>query len=402
MKSNFSESDILLCGLAFTSRTEALEDYLKGRVRSLTVISLSSCFLRANLSECRVYAGGVLRKRFKLANFRIKAYKGLWQPFILLVFIVNWAMLLFTVLGLRKKFDLCIGISHSFALIGALFKKIGITRKLIYYCIDYYIPENKLNFNSLFVKAINGIDRLAVRGSDMIWDISPNIAGYRQRIGRIPENSYRSTVVPLGYPRSLARFRPIEEINRWDIGFVGTITANQGLQLLVEAMPGILKQLPSVKVKIIGEGNFLQELKAMVFKNKLEAYFTFYGFIKDEEKMLDILSRSAIGVALWGNALDTQNITCADPGKTKLYAVLGLPIIVTKVYSAESEIRARKAGISIDYNPESLKEAVIFLLSDNERLKKFKLNSFDLGRNFVSENIFNQAFSHGEPTDNGL
>jgi len=388
-----SESNVILCGLAFTSRTETLEDYLRRRVKSLTVIALSSCFLKENLSECRIYRGGELENKFSIANFRIRGYRGLWQPLILLVFAVNWAALFLMVLKLRKKFSFCISVSHSFALIGTLFKKTGISRKLIYYCIDYYIPEDKVNFNSLFVKAINVVDRLAVNSADMIWDISPNIAGYRHKFGRIPQGSYRHTVVPLGYARSLARFRPVEEINRWAIGFIGTITASQGLELLVEAMPGILRQFPLIKARIIGEGHYLEELKSLVLQKGLGAYFTFYGFIKDEQEMLDILSRCAIGVALWSSSSDTQNITCADPGKTKLYALCGLPIITTTCCRLSGEIDTQGIGIAIDYDKEALSAAVIKLLSQEQLLREYKARVAAYAENFFSEGIFEKALS---------
>ncbi len=81
-----------------------------------------------------------------------------------------------------------------------------------------------------------------MKKSDYIWDVSPNIAEYREKIGKVKKESYRSFLVPLGYGRHLRRFRPMDEINRQNIGFVGTITANQGLRLLVEAMPGIIKK----------------------------------------------------------------------------------------------------------------------------------------------------------------
>ena len=98
--------DVLLCGLAFTSRTETLEDYLKPRVKSLAVIAVSSCFLKENLSICRYYEQGELKRQWRIPNFLLSDYRAFRQPLVMLVFIVNLFSIGFTVLKLRRRFDL--------------------------------------------------------------------------------------------------------------------------------------------------------------------------------------------------------------------------------------------------------------------------------------------------------
>jgi glycosyltransferase involved in cell wall biosynthesis len=391
VKDRLSKSNVLLCGLAFTSRTETLENYLKEKVNSLVVISLSSCFLKENLSSCKVYESAVLKSEFKISNFRIKDYKWYRQPFIILVFMVNWLSTIHCLIKLKKRYDIYIGISYTFALLGCILKKIKVVKSLLYYCTDYYIPNSRFDFNAFFVRLINILDYFTVKNSDYIWDVSPQISEYREEIGGIKKESYRNILVPLGYSRSLSRFKPLEEINRWDIGFVGTITASQGLQLLVETMTEILKELPQIKVKVIGEGQFLEELKKSVSEKGLHNYFTFYGFIKEDAKLLDILCSCAIGIALWNYSLDDKNIICADPGKTKLYALCGLPIITTRYCSLSAEIISHKAGIIIDYNKDDFKKAIAYLMHSDEKLKEFKINSFRLGQTYISDNIFDNA-----------
>lgn len=390
-KKNLSKSNVLLCGLAFTSRTETVEDYLKDKANSLTVVALSSCFLKENLSSCRVYERRVLKNEFKIPNFRLKDYKWHRQPLVLLVFLVYWASICSSLIKLKRKYDIYIGVSHSFALLGAILKKADIVKNLIYYCIDYYIPGNRLEFNTLFVKLINLIDRFTVKNADYIWDLSPKISDYRLKIGRIKTHSYKSAVVPLGYSRRLRRSKALDEINRWDIGFVGCISPNQGLQLLVEAMPLVLQEFPLIKVTIIGQGPFLSELKNMVFQEKLNRYFNFLGFIKNEDKMLDILSGCAIGVALYHSSSDRDNITCADTGKPKLYALCGLPIITTEVYILHEEITHNKAGKVIDYSVADLKNAICYMMENDERLEELRKNSYCFGEQFISETIFDEA-----------
>ncbi len=388
-KKKLSESDVLLCGLRFTSRTETLEDYLKDKVKSLTVIAISSCFLRENLSCCKVYRQGRVNREFRIPNFRIKDYRWYRQPLVLLVFVVNWFSVCYCLFMLKKKYDLYFGISHSFALWGAILKKIGVVKNLIYYCIDYYLPDEKLNFNSLFVRFLNILDRFTVKTADYIWDLSPRISEYREKKGKIKTASYQNTIVPLGYSRHLRRFKPFAEIRRWDIGFVGSISPNQGLQLLVEVMPQIIKDFPQITATIIGQGPYLNELKELVKREGLESYFNFLGFIKNEEEMLNILSLSAISLALYTDSGGNQ--ACADTGKPKLYALIGLPIVTTKAYILHQEVSRSNSGIVINYNKNDLKSAINYLMENDDRLKEFREKSYQFGGNFISDVIFDEA-----------
>jgi len=389
---NISNKDFLLCGLAYTSRTETIEDYLKDKVKSFTVVAISSCFLKENLSFCRHYEARALKYEFKIPNLRIKDYKWYRQPLMPFVVIMYFVSICLSVLKLGKKYDFYVGVSHTFGLFGVILKKLGIVKSVIYYCIDYYIPTPRRDFHALFIHLLNMIDRFVAKNADCVWDLSPYFSGYRQEIGKVKIGSYDNIVVSLGYSRNLRKYTPFEEASRWKIGFVGSITANQGLQLLLEALPDILRELPDIRVTIIGQGPFLSEFKNMVSRQQLDSYFDFLGFIKDESQMLDILSRSTIAVALYSDSIDNKNILCADTGKPKLYALRGLPIIITKSCSlVKDEIIRSKAGIVIDYRKEDLKKAVCDLMESEERLKEYRENSFRLGEDYVSDRIFDKA-----------
>jgi glycosyltransferase involved in cell wall biosynthesis len=387
-KKHLCDSNLVICGIAFTGRTETVEDYFKDKVKSLTVIAISGCFLWENLSSCRVYESGKLVNEFRAPNLRIKDNKWYRQPLIPLGVLMYFVAISLALRKVRKEYDLYIGISHTFAFWGIILKKFGIVKSVAYYCLDYYIPETKLIFYNLFMRLLNRIDRFNVKRADYLWDISPKIPEYRQKIGKLKASSYKSIVASMGYSRALRKCKDFTQINRWDIGFVGSLTANQGLQLLVESLPGILKELPQVRVKIIGQGPFMPDLKRIVSENDLEGNFNFLGFIKDESEMLDILSGCAIAVAPYSDSIENKNIFCADTGKPKLYAFIGLPIVATKVLAFSEDISRSKAGIGIDYKKEDLKNACVYLLSDEKRLKEFRDNSFRLGEQFVSDNIF--------------
>jgi glycosyltransferase involved in cell wall biosynthesis len=390
----FLGKNFIISGQLFTSRTETLEDYLLPRVQSLGVIGFVSCFLPNAQGRVTLYEGGRRKKESPLVHFYLSRYAGLKRPLIILAFAVYCLDILFSVVFLRRKFDTCVGIACFSAFIAVLFKKIGIVKRVIYYCLDYYVPEKKPTFNSMFVRTINQIDKFVVRNSDVVWNISQKITEIKQRDHAAL--SQKSVVVPLGYSSRLKRELPFSSIRRWDIAFVGTITFNQGLQLLLEGMPEIARKFPQVKAHIIGKGPYFNDFVSQVKQRQLNQYFEFYGFIKEEERVLDILARSALGLAVWDDSLENENVKFADPGKLKLYALCGIPMITTAVAPIADDIIRRKIGMVIEYTPAALIDAVAYLLSDNGRIEAYRRNAAAFGWECTSEYVFDRAFKESE------
>lgn len=391
MSPNLENLSVLLSGQLITSRTETIEEYLKPRVKTLGVIGLTGVYAAENVSRCSLYEKGMLKQEFSLASILIKKRNILSQLLLVPAFILYFISITKASYKFKVKFDIFLGVACFSTFVGVFLKKMGKIRHLIYYCIDYYPYPKRFCFNTLVVWAFRKIDKFCVKNSDIVWHIAKRIPEARRDFEGVKENSYNQTLVPLCYNSAMMRRVAFEDIERWTIGFVGTLSENQGLQLLIKSMPRILQQLPEVKVKIIGRGPYVQELRKLVEQAKLEDVFDFLGFIKDDNKVLDILSHCAIGIAPWTSSSE-DNIQFADPGKPKLYAFCSLPIIITNgAISIADEIKNKKAGLSINYEEHELAQAVVSLLKDENNLKIFRRNALEFANSYTSENIFEGA-----------
>lgn len=65
--------------------------------------------------------------------------------------------------------------------------------------------------------------------------------------------------------------------------FVGRLAPEKGIDLLIEAMPGVIKKLPKAKLIIIGDGTLKQELKDRVKNLGIEKNIIFLGWINNNE-----------------------------------------------------------------------------------------------------------------------
>lgn len=383
---------ILVSGQALTSRTETLEDYLRTRCGWLRVVAVASPFTGVDVARRRDYEGGRLVSERPLRQVYVRDRESVAGAFLLTAAFLNY---LFTILregwGDRSgRYDVFVGISCFSAFVGACLKRLGRVRKLVYYSIDYYPTPPVLGFNSLMVWAFRRLDAFCALNADVVWHITERITDGRSRYAGVAGDRYRHVEVPLCYRDSLRRTVLESQVERWTIGFVGTLTEGQGVQLLVDCMPELVKVFPELRVRIVGRGPYAAELERRVAASGCKDRFVFHGFIPDEEQVLDLLARCAVAVAPWTQSED-NNILFADPGKPKLYACLGVPCVVTRGPDIAATMERAGAGLSIDYTRDSLQDALVRILRDDQEWRRFRHAAAELGREFVSERVLADA-----------
>ena len=390
------EARILIMGQHLISRTEAIRDYLLPRVGQADVIAFASVFAKNRENHLFSYEHGTLKCHYVFRHPILKKIRsrGAIIAFAFILYFFDF----FRCLGItRKKYDLFIGISHFSGLLGLFLKLTGVSKKNIYYAIDYYSPplHGKL-FDILLVKAANFADKLVVLHSDNVWDISSRISEGRATFGGLASAKYffKHAVVPLGYSRSFFRRRELKDIDKDTLVFIGVIVEGQGLELVLQAISEIAKTIPGIQVRIIGTGPYLEKFKKMVLAQGAERFFKFYGFIEKEDELLEVVSTSAVGISLWDDRKTSfLNSYFGDPGKTKLYSVCGIPVIVSD-HTAYSEIVSScKAGVRISYGNSELCSAFL-QITDPQNYPIFKENASKVSMEYCqAEKIFSAVLN---------
>lgn len=383
---------VLIAGQLKTSRTETLEDYLRDRTNSLGVIGFMSPFASYNESRCALYEKGVKKREFNLPSYRVKKVSGLGQALICLSFLVYIYSFFKSFRKLGQKFDIFIGIATFSTMLGLILKKLGKVDRVVYYCLDYYPPPKKLNFNRIINIIFRNIDKLVIKNADAVWHISPRIKWAREHYSGLTANSYHEAIVPLGYNNKILYDLPLEDRERWSLGFVGTLSENQGLQMVIEAMPELIKEFNQLKVHVIGHGPYSDQLKDMVKERELDEHFIFHGFVRDDAQAYSILSRCIAGLATWTGD-ENDNSLYADPGKPKLYALLGLPTIITSAPYVSELVSETGAGEVIEYRVSDFILAVKKIITKDEDFQNYRKGVEKFRPFCLAENIFNRAFT---------
>ena len=313
----------------------------------------------------------------------------------LLCYIKDFFYSLTVVLRYPYKFYVYIGCGGFNVLPGLVFKLFGRVKKVIFYTIDF---SPKRFDNLLLNKLYFLIDKICVNHADYTWNLSNRMAKGRKKYNNMPLKVFsKQRVVPIGvWLNNLpASRRDIKSEKK--LVFCGDLIESQGLELVLESIPAIVKRVKDFKFIIIGDGNYRDALIRLVKSFKLEKYVEFKGAIYKHEDLLETIATARAGIAPYKD-LDGENsnVYFADVTKPKTYLSCGLPIIITKLPDISQVVRERKMGITINYDKNELVDAVVNIMNDDNLYLVCKRNAEEFIQTLDWNNVFNKALEELE------
>jgi glycosyltransferase involved in cell wall biosynthesis len=146
------------------------------------------------------------------------------------------------------------------------------------------VDLGKLSARSLSRYAARTIDTYVLRRADAVTVICDSM---RKEIAARLGREDRLYVANNGVDLSALHAEPrAESRRRWNLppnarvlGFIGTLQPYEGLELLIESLPHLPRELNGVHVLITGDGNHEAALRAEVARRGLEGRVTFTGRI---------------------------------------------------------------------------------------------------------------------------
>jgi glycosyltransferase involved in cell wall biosynthesis len=331
-------------------------------------------------SVMRVFDGGKL-----VDEVKTPAPRG---PSVLF-YLLDIFFTLYFLLRARERVDLFIGLDNLNAFTGLLLKKLGRVKSVVFYVIDY-VPQR---FESRWLNDVyHWIDKLCCQKADAIWNVSPAMMQARRARWSSVDGFAPDMTVPLGCPFDRIERLSIKDVNRHHVVFMGSLTYEQGIGLLLEAWSAIRARVADANLVIIGGGELEAALRAQTKQLRIESSVRFLGFIPDDVEMEQILSRCAVGVAPYREDKASFKYY-ADPGKVKLYMAAGLPVVITRVPPIAREIEQANAGITIRYDCAELAQAVVALLSQDDLYVRQRENAIKFAERYSWQLIFDDAFA---------
>lgn len=372
-------SFVIVSHIAFMGHAQELEEFLKKRSHKLMFIGHPFSFAPQKSSVASVYEEGSLKTTVKFPQIR--------GPEILL-YLKDFLVTFYFLLKFKSKFHVYVGVDPLNTLVGLLLKRLGFAEIVIFYVIDYVPVRFK---NVILNNVYHAIDKACVYHADYTWNLTSAMAVGREQRGIRKEKTNQITV-PTGTHFEKNRHIPTERLGGNNVVFLSHLRRGQGIELVLEALPEVIKEIPSLKLIVIGTGPLEKYFKEEVKKRNIDNNVAFLGYIENHDEIEKIISKCRVGIAPYVPTRDSFT-WYADPGKPKVYLGCGIPVIITKVPEVAFEISRREAGIAINYSSHELSIAITKLLNDDKLYEKFRANAMRFASEICWNVVFIKAFS---------
>ena len=201
--------------------------------------------------------------------------------------------------------------------------------------------------------------------------ISPSTKNDLVKVG-IPAKNI--TVIPMG-----VNVYPLDPLPKKEktltLIFVGRIMRSKGLDQAVRALELIKKEIPEVKLWVVGGGGgeYEQEVRSLVKELKLEKNIIFQGFVSQKEKFVLMAKAHFIVVP---SLKEGWGLIVPEAGR------VGTPAIVYNIAGLKDIIKDRVNGRVVETNPKTLAEAVKETISSDIKYSQMRKMAQNMAKQY--------------------
>jgi glycosyltransferase involved in cell wall biosynthesis len=228
-------------------------------------------------------------------------------------------------------------------------------RVRVYYMADY--AERR--FDAPLLNAVyHGLDRLALRHTNLVWSVSSRIAELRLEQGVKRADNF---VIPNAPSFSPSAVVPWGERRPDSVVFAGMLDPTLDWHLLADAIAHVAAERPDLDVRLVGDGPDRVALSDRLRSHGVERSVEFCG-LRTHDETLEVISTSRVGLVLYsGNASWNE---FRDSLKVREYVSRGVPVVSTHRHPLADELVERGAGYVVE-TPEETAAAIVALLDDD-------------------------------------
>jgi glycosyltransferase involved in cell wall biosynthesis len=209
---------------------------------------------------------------------------------------------------------------------------------------------------------------------------------YRSTPMAVVSESTRRELVDLGFPAENIVivpnavndniYKPSNEIAPAQpmIGHLGRLKKYKSVDHLLRAYQIVLKEIPEVRLKIIGDGDFRPELERLSAELDIADHVEFTGFLSQAEKVRQLHQMT---VAVNCSAKEGWGLTVIEAN------ACGVPVVASDVPGLRDSVVDEKTGLLYEFgNVEQLAHKITLILRDEHLRNRMHVAALEWGRSF--------------------
>ena len=279
------------------------------------------------------------------------------------------------------KFDIIHG--HDWHVVPALDEiKKARNKKIVWTCHSSQFGRDGNKFHNGGAESIRNLEWYGSYIADIITTCTNTMKKEVQWLHRVPGEKMRvvhNGIDPYMYNDNVdvGRVKESLGIGVMDptVAFIGRMTTQHGPDLLVESIPGVLKNYPSAKFIFIGDGGMKPHLEHRVNQLGVSNAVKFTGWISGQKRKEELLK--------------SADVMC-DPSRSQPFGMIVLetwacnkPVIATHGTGGGELVWHDTTGLKVYNNPNSIKWGINNIFSDFDKARWMGNN----GRKATEENF---------------
>ena len=157
---------------------------------------------------------------------------------------------------------------------------------------------------------------------------------------------------------------------------VGRLVPRKGFDVLLNALPAVIKEIPNAHLTIIGSGAYYDELVRLAHELRIETFVDILTDIEDKAEYWRKASLFVLAAREDGPNIEGFGIVTLEA------AAEGLPVVVCRSGGAPEAVIDNVTGLIVPPDdPSALAKAILFILNDPARAARMG----EAGRKYVAE-----------------
>ena len=160
--------------------------------------------------------------------------------------------------------------------------------------------------------------------------------------------------------------------------YAGRLVQEKGVQVLLEALPQVLKQFQDVQLHIVGDGAFESNLKDLAEKTNITKNLTFHGSIPHKQVQKYLYNSAVVCIpSIYKDNLPTIGIEALSAGRI---------LVASKIGGLPELVEHNKTGILVAAGKSNaLAEALIEIFSSKDKMNEMSKAAREKSEEFAIE-----------------